>query len=228
MSDNEQTESSGLDELKLLKSRATMMGIPFSNNISAEDLKAKIHAKMEGTGNGAQTIAERQAQGDPLPLDRPMNNPLDVRGEEILSPTSTKTSRMSVAGQKKHAVRTALQRKYMKLVRLRIQNLDPKKKDLQGEVFTIANEVLGTVSKFIPYGEVTDEGYHVPYCLYRMLEARRFVNITVTRDRRTGKETVKTNMAKEFSLEVLPQLTKQQLVNLATAQAAAGSISPNE
>jgi len=35
---------------------------------------------------------------------------------------------------------------------------------------------------------------------------------------------VKTNMAKEFSIEVLPQLTKNQLMTLATAQAAAGSI----
>ena len=217
---SEQTEhselddgSNGLNELKLLKQRATMMGIPFSNNIGVEALRAKVQAKMEGPGEEPQERAQ---------------NPLDDPGEEILSPTATAASRAPLMKDKKHAVRTALHQKQMKLVRLRIQNLDPKKKDLHGEVFTVANEALGVVSKFVPYGEVTDEGYHVPYCIYRMLEARKFVNITVTRDRRTGKETVKTNMAKEFSLEVLPQLTQAQLHTLATAQAAAGSIQPNE
>jgi hypothetical protein len=224
---SEQTEhselddgSNGLNELKLLKQRATMMGIPFSNNIGVEALRAKVQAKMAGPGEEPQE--ERQETQEQV------LNPLDPPGEEILSPTATMASRKLSARDKKHAVRDALQKKYMKLVRLRIQNLDPKKKDLQGEIFTVANEVLGTVSKFVPYGEVTDDGYHVPYCIYRQLESRKFVNITVTKDRRTGKEIVKTSMAKEFSLEVLPQLTRIELSQLATAQAAAGSISANE
>lgn len=216
---SEQTEHSELDELKLLKQRATMMGIPFSNNIGVEALRAKVHAKMEGP------VEEPVRQQEPRQESQErVQNPFDVPGEEILSPTATQASRAKAAGGRKHEVRMALQRKYMKLVRCRIQNLDPKKKDLHGEIFTVGNEVLGTVSKFIPYGEVTDEGYHVPYCIFRQLEARKFVNITVTKDRRTGKEIVKTNMAKEFSIEVLPQLTKVEIARLATAQAAAGSI----
>jgi hypothetical protein len=221
---SEQTEHSELDELKLLKQRATMMGIPFSNNIGVEALRAKVQAKMEGPVEEIRESVKASIKNlDDEPQER-VQNPFDVPGEEILSPTATKASRAKAAGGRKHEVRMALQRKYMKLVRCRIQNLDPKKKDLHGEIFTVGNEVLGTVSKFIPYGEVTDEGYHVPYCIFRQLETRKFVNITVTKDRRTGKEIVKTNMAKEFSIEVLPQLTKNQLMTLATAQAAAGSI----
>jgi len=111
----------------------------------------------------------------------------------------------------------------MKLVRLRIQNLDPKKKDLPGEIFTVANEYLGTVKKFVPYGEVTEEGYHVPYCIYRMMDARKFLNIRTVKDRRTGIERVESTWAKEFALEVLPQLTAKELAELANAQKAAGS-----
>lgn len=36
------------DELSMLKSRARMMGITFSNNISVETLKQKIQEKIDG------------------------------------------------------------------------------------------------------------------------------------------------------------------------------------
>lgn len=112
----------------------------------------------------------------------------------------------------------------MKLVRLRITNLDPKKKDLPGEIFTVANEYIGTVRKYVPYGEVTDEGYHVPFVIYQELESRRFQNIRTIKDRRTGHTRTETSWAKEFALEVLPALTKEELEDLARAQIAAGSV----
>jgi hypothetical protein len=112
----------------------------------------------------------------------------------------------------------------MALVRCRIQCLDPKKKDLRGEIFTIGNEVLGTVRKFVPFGEVSDGGWHIPYCIYKMMLNRRFVNITMVKERGTGRETVRTAMAKEFAIEVLPPLTPREIARLATAQAAAGSV----
>lgn len=111
-----------------------------------------------------------------------------------------------------------------KLVRIRIQNLDPKKKDLQGEIITVANEYLGTIKKFVPYGEVTDEGYHVPYCIYEFLKSKRFLNIRTTRDRVTKQIKVEHSMTLEYSIELLPQLTKEDLNRLAASQAAAGSL----
>lgn len=50
----------------------------------------------------------------------------------------------------------------MKLIRLRIANMNPAKADLNGEIFTVANKVIGTVRKFVPYGDATENGYHVP------------------------------------------------------------------
>ena len=111
-----------------------------------------------------------------------------------------------------------------KLVRVRITNLDPKKKDLPGEILTVANEFIGTIRKFVPFGEHTDDGYHIPKCIYDLLEERRFLSIRVVRDRRTGTTTPVTTWAKEFAIEVLPTLSRQELKDLATAQAAAGSI----
>ena len=111
----------------------------------------------------------------------------------------------------------------MRLVRLRITNMDPKKKDLPGEILTVANDYLGTVRKFIPFGEVTDNGYHVPYCLYMMMKERRFLNIRTTK--KNGQIQVSSGWATEFAFEELPPLTQHELDRLAAAQAAAGGIS---
>jgi hypothetical protein len=114
----------------------------------------------------------------------------------------------------------------MKLIRLRITNMDPKKKELPGEILTVANEFLGTVCKYIPYGEVTENGYHVPNCLYTVLKERKFLNVKITKGA-NGQSKMTHSWAQEFALEVLPALTRADLTKLAAVQAAAGIITPN-
>lgn len=209
----------GADELSVLKARAKMMGITHSNNISIETLRAKINAKMDGEPDPApENQGNSGNQEDP---GEPQAQPNPLGSSESDADASTKVTRPISA---KAARRKDMLSKQMRLVRIRVQNLDPKKKELPGEIFTIANETLGVVKKFVPYGEVTDEGYHVPFCIYNMLTKRRFVNITITKDRKTGREQVKTAMAKEFAIEVLPPLTPKELQELATAQRAAGGV----
>ena len=177
-----------MSELEMLKQRATLMGIKFSNNIGLEFLRAKITAKLEG-----------EVEPTP-PAFRELEPPLPI-----------KTDRQEIYEQE------------MRLVRLRITNLDPKKKDLPGEIFCVANEILGAVKKYIPYGEATDNGYHVPYVIYRQLREREFLNIKTRKDSR-GRTVVETSMAREFALEELPQMTQKELERLAAAQAAAGGM----
>ena len=187
------------DELTLLKDRAKLMGIKFSNNIRIEGLREKIAAKQAG---------------EEMPADEPTNkvNPLDAAGagEEAAAPKSMSLREYMVTTQ-------------MKLVRLRIQNLDPKKKDLPGEVLCVANEYLGTIKKYIPYGDASDEGYHVPFCIYTELDSKRFQNVRTFTDKATGQIRIDSSWVREFSLEVLPALTKTELTQLANAQAAAGN-----
>jgi len=186
------------DELTSLKQRATLMGISFSNNIKVDTLRERISAKLAG---------------EPAPAD-PEAAPTVVL--EGASTTVTKSS--------KPTWQEELVAKSMALVRCRITNMDPKKKDLPGEVITVGNEYIGTVSKFIPFGEATDDGYHIPFVLYQNLEERRFQHITTSRDRQTRQIQTKTTWAKEFAIEVLPQLTQEELDRLGQAQIAAGSV----
>lgn len=180
-------------ELEVLKQRATLMNIKFSNNISVEKLREKIEAA--------------QAKDEPV-VEEAAVNPLGANQE---------------AGVKKMTLGQKIRAEQTRLIRVRIQNLDPKKKDLPGEIITVANEYMGTVRKFVPFGEVTDNGYHIPYCIYEFLKERKFINIT-TRKGKNGLPDIRATEAREFSIEVLPPLTEAELAQLAQAQIAAGSL----
>lgn len=240
MSDNEQPVPS---ELELLKTRARMMGVVFSNNIGVEALRAKI---AEKTGAEVKQAAETVQQAEQV-------NALEVTGQVaaaadtvMVDPTTQILPVAPVAEApapivlaedpapvveaapapkpKTQTLRSRMIAEQMRLIRCRITNMDPKKKDLPGEIFTVANRILGTVRKFVPYGELTDEGYHIPYIIYQQLKDREFLQVRTTKHPRTGAPQVHTKYVREFAIEVLPPLTEQELKDLAIAQTAAGSV----
>jgi len=188
---DEEISSQEVDELSLLKQRANLMGIKYSNNISIEKLRERISGRL---------AEEEQEEKTVTSTTKP------VEGKVL-------------------TLRQKLIKDNMRLIRLRITNLDPKKKDLPGEIITVANEYLGTVRKFVPFGETTENGYHVPYCIYTLLRARKFLNIRTFKDRQNpGQIKIEQSWSAEFALDVLPPLTQEELDKLATAQSAAGGI----
>ena len=188
-------------ELDMLKSRAKLMGITFSNNIGLDALKTKIEEHKQASEAKTQTQALAQT---------------NEQQPEVQTENQTKKT-------KTLSLRAHLQKEKMKLVRLRITNLDPKKKDLPGEILTVGNEYLGTVRKFVPFGEATDNGYHVPYCLYELMRDRKFLSIK-TRKGPKGQTIVEQQMVREFALEILPPLTEAELARLSAAQLSAGGV----
>lgn len=190
---NDSVDELQVDEMTILKQRATMMGIKFSNNIGLEALRKKVADAQEG-------ITEQE---------QPEVNPL-----------ATTTSAVQ---EDKLSMAQRIRLENTRLVRVRIQNLDPKKKDLPGEILTVANDYMGTVRKYVPYGEATDNGYHIPYCLYKLLKNRKFLHVSVKKGR-NGKERVEQQWVREFAIEILPQLTEEELKQLGQAQLAAGSL----
>lgn len=197
MNEDQTPEVNTVDELAILKQRASLMGIKFSNNIGVDALKERIRVAMESESKVVNEEAES---------DDPATNPLEA-GKEYLD---------------KNQTRRELQRDALKLVRIRITCMNPKKKDLPGEIITVANGVVGTVRKFIPFGEATENGYHVPNIIYKLLKKRKFLNIRTVTDRRNGRIRVEQNWATEFSIDVLPPLSKKELADLAAAQSSAG------
>jgi hypothetical protein len=209
-------------ELEILKNRAKLMGITHSNNISVEGLRKKIQDKLDAeTPASTANVDGQDEDADDLPAGAGLT--VDSDPAALVHPSAiVAATKPIVRKSQAQQIRDDLIAEQMKLVRCRIANLDPKKKDLPGEIYTIANEYLGTVRKFVPFGEATDNGYHLPFCLYQMLDEKRFLNIRVRKV--DGKEQVSHVWSKEFALEILPQLTEAELARLAASQAASGII----
>lgn len=197
-----------IDEKASLKLIADQMGITYSNNITVEKLKEKIQEKRDAINNASAPATSTENIG--ASASGAQVNPLASPNAEELP-------------EKPLTLRQHLQQEQMKLIRCRITCMDPKKADLTGEIFTVANEYLGTVRKFVPFGEITDNGYHIPYCIYQMMLSREFLQIRTVK-KSGGRQETKTAYVREFSIDVLPDLTKAELTALGNMQASRGDV----
>lgn len=204
-------------ELDVLKERAKLLGITFSNNIGVDALRKKIEDKM----------SEEVVTTAPAPLTAPVT-PTEAETEVANNAAEALAQAEAPAPVKVLTLRQHLLKEATKLVRIRISCMDPKKQDMPGEFFTVANEYLGTVRKYVPFGEKTDGGYHVPACILEMLRTREFLAIRTETHPVTKAISVKHRYLKEFNIEVLPDLTKEELRRLAADQSASGRLDYND
>lgn len=127
--------------------------------------------------------------------------------------------------QKAKAAQTRAQayEEAMKLIRIRLTCMDPAKSDWPAEIITISNDVVGDVKVAVPYKEeFYENGYHVPNIIYQFLKERKYSAIKVTKG---PKGPVQTSIqANAYAIEVLPQLTPEELEDLRLQQAASKSI----
>lgn len=119
------------------------------------------------------------------------------------------------------ARRQRLKREALALVRIRVTCMNPAKNEWEGEMFTAGNSVMGSITKYVPFN--IDEGWHVPQIIYKQILQRQCQVFTSVRDAH-GRMSRKGKLIREFSVEVLPMLTKEELDELARRQAMAKSI----
>lgn len=184
------------EEKAVLRARLKTMGQTPSNNASLETLRAQLQSAM--SGNAAPT--EKVAQ--PMP--------------------GTDTASES-APTKPVSLHSYLRAKATKLRRVRITCHNPNKRDLPGEFFTVGNNFMGAIKRYVPFGETTDNGWHIEQAIYDQMKARKYVDIRTKTVKGTGQVIVTTRLATEFGIEDLPDLTPAELKQLATAQLAAGT-----
>lgn len=182
------------DELTLLKKQADILGVQYSNNIGVEKLKERIKEAKEPK--------EMESKSD-LEVTTDSNDPVKL----------TKAEK-----------RRKAQQEQTKLIRVRVSNMNPAKREVPGGIHTVANKHIGRVRKYIPYIGM-ESGYHIPQCLYEHLKNKVFTERMEINDRTVpgGKRSV-TRTMREFSIEVLPPLTPAELKDLAKEQAAGNRV----
>lgn len=199
------------DELTALKNRARTLGVTFHPNIGLDTLREKINLKLR-SGDLKDVTTEA---GVPNPNDVEASEPVtDYTAEEIVSGYAQAPAvKLSKAQMRNEAIKNA-----NKLVRVRINCMNPNKRDWSGEIITVANAVVGTFRKYIPFNNT--EGYHVPQIILQAIRERQcqiFVNGTNTQGQRIKRPT----LINEFAVEVLEPLTVNELKELAQRQAMA-------
>ena len=107
------------------------------------------------------------------------------------------------------------------LIRVRLTCMNPSKQNWEGEIFTVSNSVIGTMKKFIPFH--AEEGWHIPQALLNMIQERHY-QAPYTERGSKGQEMRRFKLVKEFSIEILPNLTVGELKDLANQQAIANRI----
>jgi len=145
-----------------------------------------------------------------------LTNEKTVSDEEAPAPKE-RVAEVETENQK----RARLQREAGELVRIKVTCMNPAKNEWEGEIFTVGNSVVGTYKKYVPFNN--DEGWHVPRVIYETLRERQCQIFTTTRDGR-GNSTRTGKLIKEFAIEVLPNLTGEELSELARRQAMAKAI----
>jgi len=118
-------------------------------------------------------------------------------------------------------IRVRKKREASELVRIRVQCMNPAKKEWDGEIFTVGNAIVGSYKKYIPFA--ADEGWHVPRIIYQHIKERQCQVFTAVKDSR-GNTTRKGKLIKEFAVEVMEPLTQVELDEMARRQAMAKAI----
>jgi hypothetical protein len=138
-----------------------------------------------------------------------------------LAPT-VEEAKPAVATEESEGMRNSrLKREASKLVRIRVTCMNPAKKEWEGEIFSVGNSVVGSFTKFVPFN--TEDGWHVPQMILQMIQDRQCQVFYTVSDQR-GNKTRKGKLIKEFSVEILPPLTPEELHDLAQRQAMSNSI----
>lgn len=200
------------NDIESLRARATELGITFSGNTGNKTLAAKINA-----------FAIEEVLGDNEPLPE-IIKPKKVKGPRSLAELQIMDVH-SIPKSDQILIRQVVRAQALVLRRVQITNLDPGDAELSGAIITVMNKYTGKVSKFIPFGEGTENGYHIPQILLNHLLSQKFVLRKQNKGGSFGVKTYKSTMVPKFAITILPDLTPDELNNLADRQAASQSIS---
>jgi len=171
-----------------VRNRADKLGIKYHHNASDETIQKLIDSHEQ---------------------DKPSDESRFLPAEEC-EPMS------QVEYKKKYRNGVANRTEAGKLVRCRIQCMNPAKKDWPGEIFSVGSAKLGTFKKFVPFN--SPEPYHLPQIIYDMLTEKKCTVFYTERDDR-GNKIRKGRLINEFAIEVLPPLSKEELSEMARTQA---------
>lgn len=164
-----------------------------------------------------------KARADRLGINYSNNIGVETLKEKIAQATKSSSEPNTITTDRERIYKEA-----MKLIRCKIIQLNPSKKDLNGEIFTVANDVVGKVSVYVPYTSPASDSWHLPNIIVQFLKSKKYTDIRFPKKKNQRQTEIQHVMVPEFNIIELPPLTQEELDKLAAMQAAAGNISEEE
>lgn len=184
-------------ELEALKKRADLMGLKYHHRIGVKKLKAAVTAALDTENiEDAQELLSQNEKESKLT-------------ELITNTVGKETVQQRLARNRKEAG---------KLIRIRVSNMNPNKKEWEGEIYTVSNAVAGTFKKYVPFNN--EEGWHVPQIILNHMQEKQ-CQIFHTVKYPNGQKVREGKLIKELNIEILPPLTVIEYKDLAQRQAMA-------
>lgn len=187
----------------------TKAEIEARNEVTQEVIKEKIRRQREAEAARKEEFELLKERAKRLGLTIPPNISIETLRQRVND--ALEADKPMTPWER----RASIKNKALKLIRVRITNMHPDKKNIPGEIITVYNRNVGRVSKFIPFGsEMSADGYHIPMIIYNYLKNKKFAH----RTKKKGQLHPTTKLVPEYSLEVLPDLTQEELDKLAQDQ----------
>lgn len=195
-----------------LKSLASQLGVPFSGNIGADTLQARIANHIETFKDALQKIE---------PMNQMSESALEEKDQIVSTKKITQVSQqnpdnpLSARMSRKQAI-TKKRKESSELCRIRLVCMNPEKKEWDGEFISVGSSALGTFKKYIPYH--APKGWYVPKIIFNYLKNKK-CNIRKTIKDELKRDIVVTETINEYAIESLPKHTKEEMQQLAAEQA---------
>jgi hypothetical protein len=206
-----------------LLDKAKELELEFSKNISNDKLKKLIEKSITGPEPEMQpdhiteaALREQIEKDIRVKLEEEYQRKLDDLAE-AQKENSTHQSPYRPAGRQK----VLRKREAEKLVRVIVTNRNPMKQSWDGEIISVSNDIGVNVRKYVPFGLTS--GYHLPQIMVNVLRDKQ-CTVFVNRKGRDGKMISEAKLIKEYGIEILPDLTKEELEELADDQRARGAL----
>jgi hypothetical protein len=207
-----------------LRKLAKDMNVSFSGNTGIDTLRGKLTTYLSKFLMSNPDKREEFDEPDFVNTDDENLEEIIVNKPKPRAPKQDLLSMDETTIEDISLRRQVIRAKALRLVRVKIQNLDPNDAVLSGAVISLQNKYTGKVAKYIPFGEESENGYHIPWMMYEYLKQWKFPLRKEQKGGQFGVKTYKTVMVPKFNIEILNPLTMYEIEDLAKHQRAAQSI----
>ena len=212
-----------MDNIEDVRVAAGELGIKFSGNSGIASLKGKIVDFLNQEGDDGSDDVDLNGPTSSDLEDEPIQVAKVVKKDAALSDHDLimmNPNEIEDVALRRRVVRA----RALRMLRVKITNLDPQDAPLNGGIITVSNKYTGKVSKYIPYGEESENGYYVPKILLDHLHTMKFPLRKEKKGNRFGVKQYTTTMSNKFNIEYLTHLSRSEMAELAAVQRASHAI----